>query len=135
MLGTECGRVPRVPPAVLFSFESSLRPGAERDNLGVGRKGSLFPIKCLTISLQRKLTLWLLLSFRSPILVLELRGYLSNISMPTMEPHGATLGHWAIVGKRKRTTATRALPVTIFTQAAGLCFAFSGGCRDLTKEK
>lgn len=124
-----------MPPAVLFSFESSLRPGVERDDLGVGRKGSLFPIKCLTISLQRKLTLWLLLSFRSPILVLELRGYLSNISMPTMEPHGATLGHWAIVGKRKRTTATRALPVTIFTQAAGLCFAFSGGCRDLTKEK
>lgn len=135
MLGTEYGRVPRVPPAVLFSFESSLRPGAERDNLGVGRKGSLFPIKCLTISPQRKLTLWLLLSFGSPILVMELRGYLSNISMPTMEPHGATLGHWAIVGKGKRTTATRVLPVTIFTQAAGLCFAFSGGCRDLTKEK
>lgn len=106
MLRTECGRVPRVPPALLFSFESSLRPGAEYDNLGVGRKCSLFPIKCLTISLQRKLTLWLLLSFGSLILVLELQGYLSNISMPTMEPHGATLGHWAIVGKGKRTTAT-----------------------------
>lgn len=115
MLGTECGRVPRVPPALLFSFESSLRPGAEHDNLGVGRKGSLLPIKCLTISLQRKPTLWLLLSFGSPILVLELWGYLSNISMPTMEPHGASLGHWAIVGEGERTTATRGLPVTILT--------------------
>lgn len=91
-----------MPRALLFGFESSRRPGAERDNLGVGREGSLSPIRCLTISLQQKLTLWLLLSFGSPILALELRGYLSNISMPTMEPRGATLSHWAIVGKEQQ---------------------------------
>lgn len=49
--------------------------------------------------------------------------------------HGASRCHPGSLGNcRKRTTATRELPVTILTQAAGLCFASSGGRRDLTKQ-
>lgn len=98
----------------------------------MGGGGLAFPIKCLSISLRRKLTWVSSFSFDHHF---QLRGDLSNISMPTIGLYSDTLGLSAAVGKGERTSTTLGLPVTIFTQAAGPCFAFSGERRDQAEAK
>lgn len=74
--------------------------------MGARGEGPLFPHQMPLSFSPEQTDLCFFVFFTSPFLVLQLRGYLSNISMPTTELYGDTLGLSAIVGKGKRTTAT-----------------------------
>lgn len=129
------GKVPRCATCTGVQLPlSPLRgPGEKHSILAMQEErpsvssSNAFPFLCKENDFMFLIFLWITI-FSSGIATLLFKYQHANYR--ALRCHPRSLGNF-----RKGERTTRGLPVTIFTLAVGLCFAFSGGCRDLTKEK